>query len=208
MGVDDRRQPRHGARREHGCAADGVSQRRRAGGGGDLRRGGRGVRAGHASMPSTRAEGIGSASCSAAVVVKARGHGCRRLWLITTNDNLRALGFYQRRGLTLVAVHAGALDRRVAPAEAGHPPDRRPRDPAARRARTRADAVKSPPAGQWLPSGLGGKLASAGVRQPTCNVVLVGNPEANGSCAVPRLIHAGPTFSTWTEEPHGCARNH
>lgn len=37
--------------------------------------------------------------------------GCSRLWLITTNDNLRALGFYQRRGFELVAVHRGALER-------------------------------------------------------------------------------------------------
>ena len=29
--------------------------------------------------------------------------GCRRVWLITTNDNLRALRFYQRRGFRLVA---------------------------------------------------------------------------------------------------------
>lgn len=41
----------------------------------------------------------------------ARGAGCRRLWLVTTNDNLRALGFYQRRGFRLVAVHAGAVAR-------------------------------------------------------------------------------------------------
>ena len=35
--------------------------------------------------------------------------GCRRLWLITTNDNLHALGFYQKRGFALVAVHPNAL---------------------------------------------------------------------------------------------------
>jgi ribosomal protein S18 acetylase RimI-like enzyme len=38
-------------------------------------------------------------------------HGCARLWLITTNDNLHALGFYQRRGFELVAVHRNALER-------------------------------------------------------------------------------------------------
>ena len=37
--------------------------------------------------------------------------GCRRVWLITTNDNLRALRFYQRRGFRLVAVHPNALAR-------------------------------------------------------------------------------------------------
>lgn len=41
----------------------------------------------------------------------ARGAGCDRVWLITTNDNLRALRFYQRRGFRLVAVHPGALER-------------------------------------------------------------------------------------------------
>src|SRR4029450_14080955 len=42
---------------------------------------------------------------------RAAGRGCRRLWLVTTNDNLHALGFYQRRGLRLCALHAGSLDR-------------------------------------------------------------------------------------------------
>jgi hypothetical protein len=39
------------------------------------------------------------------------------VWLVTTNDNLDALRFYQRRGLRLVAVHAGAVDeaRRLKP---------------------------------------------------------------------------------------------
>ncbi len=43
--------------------------------------------------------------------------GCRRLWLITTNDNLNAIRFYQRRGMRLVAVHRGAVDeaRRIKP---------------------------------------------------------------------------------------------
>jgi len=40
----------------------------------------------------------------------ARSAGCARLWLITTNDNLPALGFYQRRGLRLSAVRPGAVD--------------------------------------------------------------------------------------------------
>ncbi|MER7440932.1 GNAT family N-acetyltransferase [Micromonospora avicenniae] len=41
----------------------------------------------------------------------ARAAGLHRLWLITTNDNLRALRFYQRRGLRLVGVDPGAVDR-------------------------------------------------------------------------------------------------
>jgi len=43
--------------------------------------------------------------------------GCSRLWLITTNDNLRALGFYQKRGFHLVAVRPNALaeSRKIKP---------------------------------------------------------------------------------------------
>jgi GNAT superfamily N-acetyltransferase len=36
--------------------------------------------------------------------------GCKRLWLITTNDNLNALRFYQKRGFVLVAIHRNALE--------------------------------------------------------------------------------------------------
>src|SRR5262249_31100885 len=61
-----------------------------------------------------RGQGIASALL-AGVANKARRSGCRRLWLITTNDNLDATRFYQRRGLRFVAVHPGAVDdaRRV-----------------------------------------------------------------------------------------------
>lgn len=52
--------------------------------------------------------GIGSALIDAAKQV-AVSEGCRRLWLITTNDNLHSLGFYQKRGFALVAVHPNAL---------------------------------------------------------------------------------------------------
>ena len=46
----------------------------------------------------------------AAVAHAAAQHRCTRLWLITTNDNLDGLRFYQRRGLRLSAVRAGAVD--------------------------------------------------------------------------------------------------
>ena len=52
--------------------------------------------------------GVGSALIDAAKGI-ATIAGCRRLWLITTNDNLHALGFYQKRGFALVAVHPNAL---------------------------------------------------------------------------------------------------
>ncbi len=45
------------------------------------------------------------------VIEEARKKDCRRIFLITTNDNLNALGFYQKRGFELVAVHRDALDK-------------------------------------------------------------------------------------------------
>ena len=60
-----------------------------------------------ASVPQC---GIGSALLESAVSL-ARSEGCRRLWLVTSNDNLDAVRFYQRRGLRLVAVHPGAIAR-------------------------------------------------------------------------------------------------
>jgi RimJ/RimL family protein N-acetyltransferase len=35
--------------------------------------------------------------------------GCTRLWLITTNDNLRAQELYQRWGMEIVAFHRDAV---------------------------------------------------------------------------------------------------
>jgi N-acetylglutamate synthase-like GNAT family acetyltransferase len=53
--------------------------------------------------------GVGAALLTAAAD-EARGQGLRRLWLITTNDNLPALRFYQRRGMRITAVSPGAVD--------------------------------------------------------------------------------------------------
>jgi GNAT superfamily N-acetyltransferase len=53
--------------------------------------------------------GVGTALLDAAAAV-ARDAGLSRLWLVTTNDNLDALRFYQRRGLRLVSVAPGAVD--------------------------------------------------------------------------------------------------
>jgi ribosomal protein S18 acetylase RimI-like enzyme len=52
--------------------------------------------------------GIGTA-LTQSVVEKVRNAGCTRLWLITTNDNLDAIRFYQRRGFTIAAIHLNAL---------------------------------------------------------------------------------------------------
>jgi len=52
-----------------------------------------------------------------AVESETREQGCHRLWLITSNDNLDALRFYQRRDYRITAVHVGAIDeaRRIKP---------------------------------------------------------------------------------------------
>ena len=52
-----------------------------------------------------------------AVVDEARKQNCRRVFLVTTNDNLHALGFYQRRGFELVTIHRGAVNesRKIKP---------------------------------------------------------------------------------------------
>ena len=36
---------------------------------------------------------------------------CKRVWLVTTNDNTAALRFYQKRGFLLVAIHRYAADK-------------------------------------------------------------------------------------------------
>jgi len=53
--------------------------------------------------------GVGTALLAAAVDL-GRERGAGRLWLVTTNDNLDALRFYQRRGLRISAVAPGAVD--------------------------------------------------------------------------------------------------
>jgi len=53
--------------------------------------------------------GIGTALIEMVKKV-TRYFGYRRLWLITTNDNLHALRFYQKRGFVLVALHRNALE--------------------------------------------------------------------------------------------------
>ena len=54
--------------------------------------------------------GIGSALVDAVkdAAVKAE---CKRLWLITTNDNTKALRFWQKRGFKLAAVYPGAIEK-------------------------------------------------------------------------------------------------
>lgn len=54
-------------------------------------------------------QGIGTALIEA-VKQTVTEEGCKRLWLITTNDNMRALRFYQKRGFALAAVYPNALE--------------------------------------------------------------------------------------------------
>src|SRR5918998_1019288 len=56
-----------------------------------------------------RLRGIGSAVIEA-VVSAVIDAGANELWLITTNDNLDALGLYQRRGFRLSELRPGAVD--------------------------------------------------------------------------------------------------
>ena len=53
--------------------------------------------------------GAGSALI-AAIRELAPSRGCGRLWVVTTNDNVDALRFYQRRGFQLAVLRSGAVD--------------------------------------------------------------------------------------------------
>jgi len=69
------------------------------------------------SLDSLRSSiGIGTALIEAVKTV-AQQSRCRRVWLITTNDNLNALRFYQKRGFVLAAIHQNAMEmtRRLKP---------------------------------------------------------------------------------------------
>lgn len=67
-----------------------------------------------------KGRGVGRALLDAAAR-RAREKGLSRLWLVTTNDNTRAIRFYQKYGMELVAVHMDsvACSRRLKP---GIPP--------------------------------------------------------------------------------------
>ena len=61
-------------------------------------------------------QGIGSALMLMSFE-RAREQKLTSIWLTTTNDNLSAIGFYQRLGFRMVAVNVGAVDeaRKVKP---------------------------------------------------------------------------------------------
>ena|ERR1700679_8298 len=54
-------------------------------------------------------QGIGTALIEA-VEEEARNNSYSRLWMVTTNDNVDALRFYQCRGYVISAVHCNAVD--------------------------------------------------------------------------------------------------
>ena len=70
------------------------------------------VRGGECEVVTIRSleegKGVGRALLDTVRAAAARA-GCRRLWLITTNDNVRALEIYQRWGLEIVAFHRHAV---------------------------------------------------------------------------------------------------
>lgn len=60
--------------------------------------------------------GIGSMLIDAAIK-KAKDHGCRRVWLITTNDNTHAVRFYQKRGFNIAGIYINSIQesRKIKP---------------------------------------------------------------------------------------------
>ena len=56
-----------------------------------------------------RGRGTGTALVEALIDL-APAVGASRIWLVTTNDNLDALAFYQRRGFRLSDLRVGAVD--------------------------------------------------------------------------------------------------
>jgi DNA-3-methyladenine glycosylase I len=57
-----------------------------------------------------RGRGIGTNLMSCAEIY-AREAGSKRLWLVTTNDNVEAMSFYMSRSFRMVKVHQGSVDR-------------------------------------------------------------------------------------------------
>ncbi|MDR2532731.1 MAG: GNAT family N-acetyltransferase [Oscillospiraceae bacterium] len=54
-------------------------------------------------------KGVGTALINAVLKV-AESNDCGRLWLITTNDIIQAIRFYQRRGFEWIATHINSAE--------------------------------------------------------------------------------------------------
>lgn len=61
-------------------------------------------------------QGIGSMLIDK-VIEEAKAHKCKRVWLITTNDNTHAIRFYQRRGFNFTGLYINAIQesRKIKP---------------------------------------------------------------------------------------------
>ncbi|RRJ66047.1 GNAT family N-acetyltransferase [Paenibacillus oralis] len=53
-------------------------------------------------------KGIGSKLIQL-VIERAESLDCKRVWLITSNDNIKAIRFYQKRGFDMVCIHKNAI---------------------------------------------------------------------------------------------------
>lgn len=60
-------------------------------------------------VSNDRKKGIGTALVNA-VITLAKQNGIKRVCLVTTNDNLNAIGFWQKRGFNLVRIYPNALE--------------------------------------------------------------------------------------------------
>jgi len=58
----------------------------------------------------TKFSGIGTKLINA-IINEIKSSSVKRLWLITTNDNLDAIRFYQKRGFTIAGVHVNAIKK-------------------------------------------------------------------------------------------------
>jgi ribosomal protein S18 acetylase RimI-like enzyme len=70
------------------------------------------------SIDSTReGQGIGTKLMDTALAEARQQPNCKRVFLVTTNDNLNALAFYQKRGFEMVKVNRGAVNesRKIKP---------------------------------------------------------------------------------------------
>jgi N-acetylglutamate synthase-like GNAT family acetyltransferase len=61
-------------------------------------------------------KGIGTALINR-IIGFAKKNKVKRIWLITTNDNINAIKFYQKRGFKMIGVYPGAVNisRRLKP---------------------------------------------------------------------------------------------
>ena len=61
-------------------------------------------------------EGVGTRLVEL-VIKQAKELNCKKIWLVTTNDNIKAIYFYQKLGFQMVKVHVNAVaeSRKIKP---------------------------------------------------------------------------------------------